>query len=186
MANIDKNPKQIAYLRHQTQTMLENLVREGDGTTQLLLDPSNTDQGYISYTPPSNIGQENDYFSFDSFNFSVQLPLSDDGTILVNSSGNLYNNIIRTYNQFDDGEFDIMVSVLAPKVLLAADIQYYLEKKYPCSGYYKDRGNNAYPMLYIVYENGNFKFLAADGNSHEIGTSLDNLEIDPIPLTNEI
>lgn len=186
MANIDKNPKQIAYLRHQTQTMLENLVREGDGTTQLLLDPSNTDQGFISYNPPSDIGEEDDKFFFDSLNFSVQLPLIDDGTILVNSSGNLYNNIIRTYNQFDDGDFDIMVSVLAPKVLLAADIQYYLEKKYPCSGYYKDRGNNAYPMLYIVYENGNFKFLAADENVHIIGTSLPNVEINAIPLTNEI
>lgn len=186
MANIDKNPKQIAYLRHQTQTMLENLVEDSGGTTVLHLDPSNTDQGFISYNPPSDIGEEDDKFFFDSSNFSVQLPLIDDGTILVNSSGNLYNNIIRTYNQFDDGEFDIMVSVLAPKVLLAADIQYYLEKKYPCSGYYKDRGNNAYPMLYIVYENGNFKFLAADENVHIIGTSLPNVEINAIPLTNEI
>ena len=171
-----------------TRTMLENLVREGNGTTQLLLDPSNTDQGYISYTPPSNIGQEDDYFSFDSFNFSVQLPLSDDGTILVNSSGNLYNNIIRTYNQFDDGEFDIFVSVLSSVAITNyGELSSILTNhKYPASGEFTDRTTKVYPIMYITYSNGKFIFGAGDGNSHEIGTSLDNLEIDPIPLTNEI
>lgn len=110
MANIDKNPKQIAYLRHQTQTMLEGLVREGDGTTQLLLDPSNTDQGFISYTPPTEIGEEDDYFSFDSLNYSVQLPLEQDGKILVNTTGFIYNVSMRLEGQDTSCSYELYIN----------------------------------------------------------------------------
>lgn len=97
MTNIDKNPKQICFMRHQTKTMLENLVYDmGNGTIAIQLDPTNTDQGYITYTQPSE--GEDDYFSFNSTGFSIDLPLTQDGMIIVNGSGDkhLYNVVMNT------------------------------------------------------------------------------------------
>ena len=111
MAEIDKNPKQICFMRHQTQKMLENLVREGYGTTQVLLDPSNTEQGYISYYPPSQPDAEDDYFSFDSLNYSIALPLNIGGTVVVNSDGKFYNNFIQIISQTPDGDFEVYFTI---------------------------------------------------------------------------
>ena len=111
MAEIDKNPKQICFMRHQTQKMLENLVREGYGTTQVLLDPSNTEQGYISYYPPSQPDAEDDYFSFDSLNYSIALPLNIGGTVVVNSDGKFYNNFIQIINQTSEGDFEVYFTI---------------------------------------------------------------------------
>lgn len=110
MAEIDKNPKQICFMRHQTQTMLENLVYDmGNGTVAIQLDPINTDQGFISYDKPSE--SETDYFSFNSASISVELPLTQDGTVVVNSDGKLYNNFIHIMSQTPDGDFEVYFTV---------------------------------------------------------------------------
>ena len=87
MAEIDKNPKQICFMRHKTQKMLEGLVYDnGDDTIGLQLDKINYDQGYITYTQPSGSGTD-DYFTFGSASVDVRLPLTTEGVILVNGSG---------------------------------------------------------------------------------------------------
>lgn len=100
MAEIDKNPKQICFMRHQTQKMLENLVFvNDDDTTQLTLDPDNISQGYISYYRPTiSESSTDDYFNFGSASVDVRLPLTTDGVILVNNSGkeHLYNVVMNT------------------------------------------------------------------------------------------
>lgn len=111
MAEIDKNPKQIVYLRHQTQTMLENLVYDmGDGTVAIQLDPTNTDQGYISYYKPSEGGTD-DYFSFESASYSVKLPLNREGTVVVTGEGILYNNFIKIISQTPEGDFEVYFTI---------------------------------------------------------------------------
>lgn len=94
-----------------TRTMLENLVREGDGTTVLQLDPSNTGQGYIGYSRPSNTGEEDDYFNFDSFNYSVRLNLDNDGIIVTTGDGKLYNNYIKIMSQTPGGNFTVYFTI---------------------------------------------------------------------------
>lgn len=191
MAEIDKNPKQICFMRHQTQTMLEGLVREGNGTTQVLLDPSNTDQGYISYEPPSAPEESDDYFQFDSFNYAVTLSVKNDGAILVSDSGRLYNNIIHTYAQLEQGDFEIVFNIISGgKLTSSSNIFNFLNGHiYPACGMFNDADVNpkAYPMIYITAEpDGNFTFTAADGEiKHTIGKTLPNLKVDAIPLTHE-
>lgn len=191
MAEIDKNPKQICFMRHQTQTMLENLVFvNDDGTTRLTLDPTNTDQGFISYYKPSTPSAADDYFSFDSLDYSISLSMLQDGEILVNGSGELYNNLIRTYAQLDQGDFEITFNIVTSRKMTdSVDIWTMLVNHiYPACGVFNDADVNpkAYPMIYITAEqDGNFIFKAADGAiKHTIGKTLPNLKIDAIPLTN--
>lgn len=95
MAEIDKNPKQICFMRHQTQKMLEGLVYDmGNDTIGLQLDKTNPDQGYISYSSPSQPDAEDDYFQFDSLNYSVTLSLKNDGRIAVMPDTNIYDYTI--------------------------------------------------------------------------------------------
>lgn len=112
MTNIDKNPKQICFMRHQTQTMLENLVYDmDDGTVAIQLDPTNNDQGYISYTPPSSPSAADDYFSFDSLDYSVRLYLDEDGATVITADGKFYNNFIQIISQTPDGDFEVYFTI---------------------------------------------------------------------------
>ena len=100
MAEIDKNPKQICFMRHKTQKMLEGLVYDnGDDTIGLQLDKTNYDQGYITYYKPTESGSGvDDYFNFGSASVDVRLHLTKEGEILVNGSGeeHLYNVVMNT------------------------------------------------------------------------------------------
>lgn len=112
MANIDKNPKQICFMRHQTQTMLETLVYDpGDGSIALELDPVNVNQGYIRYTRPTAEGEKDDYFLFDSLNYTVTLPVNRDGTIVMSEDGKLYNNFIKIMSQTPEGDFEVYFTI---------------------------------------------------------------------------
>lgn len=181
----------VGNLSSQTLDMLNNLVQpnyeDGDLSIRLTLDPSNTDQGYISYSRPSVPGEPDDYFSFDSLDFSVTLSVKNDGGILVNSTGKLYNNLIRAYSQFQDGDYDVMFTVTAnTNIFDAPELSRYLtNKKYPCSGYVNTQDNTQKSVFYIVYEDDNFKLETYDGTVYTLGTTLPHLEIDAVPLTYE-
>lgn len=95
-----------------TKTMLENLVSGvDDGTIRLFLDQNSEDQGYISYYPPSQPDAEDDYFSFDSLNYSIALPLNIGGTVVVNGDGKFYNNFIKIISQTTDGDFEVYFTI---------------------------------------------------------------------------
>lgn len=112
MAEIDKNPKQICFMRHQTQTMLEKSVYDpGDGSMVLDLDPTNRDQGYIGYNRPTEEGGEDDYFSFDSLNYTVTLPVNREGAVVVTSDGTFYNNFIKIISKTTKGDFEVYFTI---------------------------------------------------------------------------
>lgn len=177
----------VGNLSSQTLNMLNGLVREDEGTIKLQLDPSETSQGFIGYSRPSVPGEADDYFTFDSLNYSVTLSLKNDGAILVNGTGKLYNNLIRAYGQFQDGDYDVMISVIATtNIFDASELSTYLtDKKYPCSGFVNTQDSTQKSVFYIVYEDNNFKLKTYDGTVYTVGTTLPNLEIDAIPLVYE-
>ena len=171
MAEIDKNPKQICFMRHQTQKMLENLVYDmGNGTVAIQLDPTNTDQGYITYTQPSE--GEDDYFSFNSTGFSIDLPLTQDGMIIVNGSGDkhLYNVVMNTL--IPNGYMNVQFPFSSKRQDLDKDQAWATLKNYlitlQCS----------LPATGITKVNGHFAIITNVGNL----TDVNKLTIDAYDL----
>lgn len=101
----------VGNLSSTTLNMLGKLVYDtGEDTIQLVLDQTNPDQGYISYVKPSMPGEDDDYFSFDSLNYSVRLYLDEDGVILKNSTGIIYNVSTRIEGQDVSCSYEIYIN----------------------------------------------------------------------------
>ena len=188
MAEIDKNPKQICFMRHKTQTMLENLVSGVyDGTIRLCLDQNNKDQGYISYTPPSGSGVPDDYFSFDSLNFSLTLPLSQDGTIAVLPDSNFYDYTIEIDSDIGTSsnymhiitKFSSVIDVTTFKDILTYAVQHgnYL----PCNGCCTIDGTDH--MVIGILATSLTKWNLIYGTGFSITTTYNDTDVQSIDVT---
>ena len=147
----------VGNLSSKTLDMLNDLVHDaGNGTISLQLDPSNTDQGFISYNPPSNIGEEDDYFSFDSYNYSINLNLDQDGVIVVNSTGVIHTTSIYMEGQANSCSFELYIN-------------------FPTAGVYTDDQVGVInPLLNYLRGSDNFKLVTSGllSNINPTGTGI--------------